>query len=230
MSFKQNKITIVIPTKNEEASIGEIIREVLLYSNSNIDVVLVDGHSTDRTREIAEAHGLKVLLDNCKGKGSAIRHAIRNIDSDILLFIDADGSHEATDIPQLLKPLVTNEADMVVASRMRGGSDELYGTIEEFFRLMGSQIITLAINYRFNVRLTDSQNGFRAIKTSVARNLDLRENITTIEQEMTIKCLKKGYIVKEIVSHEYARRYGKSKITVWKVAFRYVWCLLKNIF
>ena len=227
--MRENKVTIIIPTKNEESSIEEIIQGIRCNINDNIEIVVVDGHSTDKTIEITRAKGVKVKLDNGKGKGSAIRYAVENIESDILLFIDADGSHDPSDIPRLLKPLIEDECDMVVASRMRGGSDELYGTIEEFFRLVGSQIITLLINYRFGVRLTDSQNGFRAIKTSVARSLNLQENITTIEQEMSIKCLKKGYVVKEIPSHEYARKYGESKIRVWKVAHRYIWCLLKNI-
>jgi dolichol-phosphate mannosyltransferase len=201
-----------------------------ITSNSYTDMILIDGCSTDKTREIAERAGIEVILDNGMGKGAAMRQIIKNIESDIVLFFDADGSHDPNDIPRLLDLVIKNECDMAVASRMRGGSDELYGTIEEFFRLLGSQIITLAINYRFRVRLTDSQNGFRAIKTSIARDLNLKENITSIEQEMTIKCLKKGYAVKEIASHEYARKHGKSKITVWKVAHRYIWCLLKNIF
>lgn len=96
--------------------------------------------------------------------------------------------------------------------------------------MIGSDIILIAINYRFKVRLTDSQNGFRAIRTCVARALDLKENITTIEQEMTIKCLKKGYRVCEVPSHEYARRHGESIIKLRKVWFRYIWNLLKNIF
>jgi len=225
--MKKDKITVVILTKNEEKTIREIIKGIRLYADN---IVVIDGHSRDRTRDIAVSEGVKVYPDEGKGKGCGIRYAIHNIESDILVFIDADGSHDPKDIPEMVKPLIEGKADLVVGSRMRGGSDELYGTIEQFFRLMGSQLITLAINYRFGVRLTDSQNGFRAIKSSVARQLGLEENITTIEQEMTIKALKKGFKVDETVSHEYARKHGKSNITLWKVSHRYVWCLLKNIF
>jgi dolichol-phosphate mannosyltransferase len=95
---------------------------------------------------------------------------------------------------------------------------------------MGSSLITALINHRFKVRLSESQNGFRAIKTSVLRSLDLKENITTIEQEMIIKTLKKGYRMAEVPSHEYERVAGYSKIKLRKVAFRYVYSMLKHLY
>jgi dolichol-phosphate mannosyltransferase len=79
------------------------------------------------------------------------------------------------------------------------------------------------------VRLTDSQNGFRAVLTTTARDLGLREDITTIEQEMIIKTLKKGYRIVEVPTHEYKRLHGDSRINVNKVAFRYVYSWLKYL-
>jgi len=113
---------------------------------------------------------------------------------------------------------------------MFGGSDEAHGDIYKFLRTVASDIITLGINYRFNVRLTDSQNGFRAIRTKVARQLNLKEDITTIEQEMIIKTLRAGYRMAEVPSHEYARKYGQSVIKLRKVAFRYFYSWLKYLF
>ena len=90
-------------------------------------------------------------------------------------------------------------------------------------------VITLAINYRWNVRLTDSQNGFRAIRRDVGRKLGMTSNLTTIEQEMLMKTLKHGFRVGEIASHEYERRWGVSKVVVWKLWFAYIWSFLKNL-
>ena len=112
---------------------------------------------------------------------------------------------------------------------MLGGSDELFGTFSEFIRLLGSMIITLTINYRFNVRFTDYQNGFRAIKTEVAKKINLKSNSTTIEQEMAMKCLQFGYKVSEIPSHEYKRKAGISKINVLKVSHIYILNLLAGV-
>jgi dolichol-phosphate mannosyltransferase len=223
----QQRVFAIILARNEEKSIGEIIPRVKPFVDQ---VVVVDGHSEDNTRAIAEREGARVLLDHGKGKGDGIRTAVQKVDCDIIVFMDADGSHDPSDIPKLVGPILEDKADMVIGSRGRGGSDELHGDIYKLLRMIGSDIILLAINYRFKVRLTDSQNGFRAIRTDVARALDLKENITTIEQEMTIKCLKKGYRINEIPSHEYARKYGESVIALRKVWFRYIWSLLKNIF
>lgn len=220
------QVTIVIPTRDEEGLIGEIVDTVRAYAN---DVLVVDGHSVDRTRELAAEHGAQVILDGGKGKGEAIRRAFEQARGDVLVFIDADGSHEPKDIPALLAPILAGEADLVIGSRGKGGSDELHGTAEQFLRYVGSQLIMLAINYRWNVRFTDSQNGFRAIRKDVGKALGLRSNLTTIEQEMLMRALKLGYRVAETASHEFPRRWGKSKVVVWKLWWAYVWSFLRNI-
>ncbi len=218
-------VTVVVPSKNEAGLIGEIVDAVRPYG----DVLVVDGHSTDETREIATAHGARVVLDGGRGKGQAIRQSLGETTSDIVVFIDADGSHDPNDIPALVAPIAAGQADLVIGSRGKGGSDELHGTLEQFIRYIGSQLIMLAINYRWNVRLTDSQNGFRAIRRDVAVALGMKSNLTTIEQEMLMLALKKGYRVSEIASHEYERRWGTSKVVVWKLWWAYIWSFLRNI-
>ena len=221
-----SRVTVVIPTKDEEGLIGEIVDTVKPHAD---EVLVVDGHSRDRTRDIAAAHGARVIKDGGLGKGEALRLSLREAACDIVVFIDADGSHDPADIPKLVAPIRAGQADLVIGSRGKGGSDELHGTLEQFIRYVGSQIIMLAINYRWNVRLTDSQNGFRAIRRDVGLRLGLDSNLTTIEQEMLMKALKQGFRVSEIASHEYERRWGKSKISVWKLWMAYVWSFLRNL-
>jgi len=193
------------------------------------EVLVVDGHSRDRTRAIAIEHGAKVIQDNGRGKGEAMRLSIEAATTGILVFIDADGSHDPRDIPAMVAPIKAGEADMVVGSRGKGGSDELHGTFEQFIRYVGSQLIMLAINYRWNVRLTDSQNGFRAVRRDVGRKLGLKSNLTTIEQEMLMRALKLGYRVDEVPTHEYERKWGTSKVVVWKLWAAYLWSFFRNI-
>ena len=221
------KTSIVIPTRNEAKMIKEIIEGCWSFGD---EILVIDGHSIDQTREIAKSLGVRVVLDNGRGKGAGLRMGFKEAKHEIIVFIDADGSHDPKDIPAMILPIQQDRADLVIGSRMRGGSDELHGDIGKFIREIGSEIITLSINYRFGIRLTDSQNGFRAIKKQVGLDIDLKEDIFTIEQEMIMKALKKGYRVSEIPSHEYRRKYGESGIVVWKVAHRYVWCLIKNLF
>ena len=180
------RVTVVIAARDEEGVIASVVDEVRPFAD---ELLVVDGHSSDRTREIAAQHGARVILDGGRGKGQALRLALDQATTGIVVFIDADGSHDPRDIPKQVAPIQANEADLVIGSRQTGGSDELHGTLEQFIRYIGSQLITLAINYRWNVRLTDSQNGFRAIRREVGTRLGLTSNLTTIEQEMLMKAL-----------------------------------------
>jgi len=223
----KEQITIVIPALNEGQTIAEIIERCTPYSS---DIIVVDGHSRDNTVEVARSLGAGVVFDGGKGKGEAIRCVIPHLKRGITVFIDADGSHSPEDIPALVQPLLEDKADHVSGSRLIGGSSELHGGFDECFRLMGSSLITACINHRFRVRLSESQNGFRAFKTEVLRNIGLEEDITTIEQEMIIKTLKKGYRMGEVPTHEHKRKAGYSKISVRKVAFRYVYSMVKYLY
>lgn len=220
-------VTVVVPARNEAVNILPVLARARPYAD---ELLVVDGHSTDGTRDIAVACGARVILDNGHGKGAAIRQAIEEASGDILVFIDADGSHDPEDIPALVQPIIDGVADHVSGSRMLGGSDELHATIQQFVRLFGSQIITLSVNYTLNVRLTDCQNGFRAIRRDVAAALGLQENITTIEQEMIIKSVRRGYRMAEVATHEYVRANGESNFRVQDVWGRYLFSLMYYLF
>jgi dolichol-phosphate mannosyltransferase len=220
-------VSAVIAAKQEGPTIGDVIGRTRAYVG---EVLVVVGRSTDDTAGIAERSGATVLADGGKGKGEAIRRAIPRIRTPITVFLDADGSHDPEDIPLLVEPILTGQADHVSASRLRGGSSELHGGFDEFLRLAGSSFITACINWRFKCRLSESQNGFRAIRTSVLRDLGLRENGTTIEQEMIIRTLRGGWRMAEIPSHEHPRTHGASHIRVCRSAPRYGYSLVKNLF
>lgn len=223
----KDKITVVIPALNEELGLLPIIEQCKKYCS---ELIVVDGHSIDNTVEIAKKAGAKVVYDNKKGKGDAIRTCISHISREITVFIDADGSHDPDDIPKLVQPILEDKADHVTGSRLLGGSSELHGGFNEFMRLVGSAFITALVGWKFKTKISDSQNGFRSLKTEVLRNLDLKENITTIEQEMIIKTLKKGYRMGEVPTHEHKRKFGESHIKLRKVAFRYVYSMIKYVF
>ena len=221
------RVSICVPAKNEAATIAEILEASRVYGD---EIFVVDGRSTDRTCQIAESLGVPAYVDEGRGKGSAVREAIRRATGDILVFIDADMSFEPADIPRLVDPVASGDADYANGSRMRGGSDELHGDLDKFVRMVGQDIITLGINYRFGVRLTDSQSGFRAVSLAKARSIRLVEDITTTEQEMIIKFLRRGYRIVEVPTHEYASRRQKSHISLRRVAVRYVWSWLKYMY
>lgn len=223
---KSDLFSIVVPAKDEEETIENVLNGLIELSD---DLIVIDGHSRDRTPEIVRSMGISLVKDNNKGKGDAVKVGLPIAKNPIIVFIDADGSHNPADIEKLVNPIINNEADLVMGSRMLGGSEELYGSISEVCRLIGSLIISLSINYRFGVRFTDYQNGFRALRKDAALKLNLKSDITTIEQEMSIKFLKNGYKVIEVPTHEYKRKGGKSKINVFKVAHIYIWVILREL-
>ena len=143
----------VIAAKQEAPSIGAVIDRTRQYAGTIICVV---GASTDGTADVAARHGALVLADGGRGKGEALRRAIPHIRTPIVVFLDADGSHDPEDIPLLVGPILEDASDHVTASRLRGGSSELHGGFDEFFRLAGSSFITACINWRFGCRLSDS--------------------------------------------------------------------------
>jgi dolichol-phosphate mannosyltransferase len=220
-------VSVVIAAKQEAPSIGGVIDRTRRFAS---EIVVVVGHSTDGTADVATRSGASVLADGGRGKGEAIRRAIPHIRTPVTVFLDADGSHDPEDIPLLVEPILAGDADHVAASRLRGGSSELHGGFDEFLRLAGSSFITACINRRFGCRLSDSQNGFRAVRTSVLRQLPLRENTTTIEQEMTIRTLRQGWRMAEVPSHEHPRAHGASHINVWRDAPRYGLSLIRCLF
>ncbi|MBF0628690.1 MAG: glycosyltransferase [Magnetococcales bacterium] len=217
--------TIVIPTRDEAETIAEMVQCCLKLTSN---VMVADSLSKDGTPELAAKAGARVITIPQAGKGSAIRAIIPLLTTDLVVFIDADGSHEVADIPRLLKPLLEGRADHVQASRLLGGSSELHGSFQEFFRLAGSAFITACINWRFGVTISDSQNGFRALRVAVLKELGLQEKITTIEQEMVMKTLKKNYRLAEVASHEHARIFGESKIRLSRVWIRYGYVLIRE--
>ncbi len=221
-------VTVIIPARNEELTVGLVVRECLNYVAT---VIVVEGGSTDRTAEIATAAGARVVRDRGLGKGAALRLGVDHVTTPIVVFVDADGSHDPIDIPMLAAPIKAGLADHVTGSRLLGGSDELHGGFDEFLRLAGSAFITYMFNWRFGTRLSDSQNGFRAIRTDVFRRLNLRSRHTTIEMEMISTTLAAGLRLAEVPTHERRRAAGYSKISLSnpKIWLAYGWHLVAGL-
>ncbi len=212
-------VTVIIFAKNEAESLTSVLETPMQLAKQ---VIVMNGSSTDSTAEIGKKAGAVVINDAGDGKGLAIRDAIRAADQSIIVLMDADGSHDAADIANLVEPIQNGDADLVLASRIKGGSDESAGNISNVMRLLGTLFITTLINWRFQTTLTDTLNGFRAIRTDFALSLDLKENSHTIEHEMVIKSLRKGGRVAECPSHEYSRQHGVSSLPFWRNAPRFI--------
>ncbi len=221
------KITGIITALNEADTIAEVIRAAKPFVD---ELIVVDGHSKDGTAEIARREGAVVVLDRKRGKGDATRVGIEAASGDILLIMTADGSDEYARIPQLLEPVVDAKSDLVIGSRFQGGSEEFSATFEQLIRTIGNITLNVIINMRWGVQLTDVLNAFRAIRKDQAMGLQLRCDSAAIETEMVVKALNKGLRVSNVPTHEFARKFGVTRLSVTREGIKIYWSVLKNLF
>lgn len=222
----------IIPTLNERQTLPQVVEQTLPYVAR---ILIVDGASTDGTREwienqITQGVPLQLEVVTVRGKGRALRRALKLVPVKWTVMLDADGSHVPSDIPAFLAPLRSGDADMVVGSRWTGGSDELHGDMNMWLRRMGSQVLTGLVNLRWGADLSDIQNGYRALSTRVGQRIGLAATDFNIEQEMVMKFLGGGYRVMNVPSHEYARQGGVAKLDLGQVWLRFGVVVLRHLF
>lgn len=226
VAYDRDRICVVIAARDEERTIRDAVRLAFVYSNR---VIVMDGRSSDGTARVARDAGAEVFTDPGRGKGAAIRDSLNRSSAEVIVFMDADGSHDPADIPRLAGVITSGAADLCVGCRFTGGSDEVSLSVGQLIRTIGNISMNIAINHRWNVRLTDTLNGFRAVRRDAAVQVGFTEERHTIEQEMVMKFLRHGYTVTNIACHEYSRKFGTSHIHIWREWPLFVWCVVKNV-
>ena len=216
---KTPTVSIVIPARNEAASIGPLVARIL--SDGAIgEVVVVDDGSTDATARLAAEHGATVISHPySKGNGAAIKTGARHAAGEILVFLDADGQHDPADIPRLLATLDTGY-DMVVGARQKGSQASVgRGVANAFYNRLASYITSHKIE--------DLTSGFRAVRADKFREfLYLLPNGFSYPTTITMAFFRAGYSVAYQPIHA-ARRIGKSHIQPWRDGVRFLLIIFK---
>ncbi|MGV8126277.1 MAG: S-layer glycoprotein N-glycosyltransferase AglJ [Methanothrix sp.] len=192
MSAKYKDVCVLIPTLNEEESIGAVIKEFQALGFQNI--LLADGHSTDDTVDIARAAGARIFVQSGSGKGQAMKEVFEVIEEEYILLIDGDGTYLPSEAPALLEPVMKGRAEHVVGNRhgrMQGGALKR-------LNMFGNKMINFFFSTIYRVRLTDILSGYRAFTREGIRSLDLSTPGFEIESEMTIESVKKGLRIVEV--------------------------------
>ncbi|MEE9521191.1 MAG: glycosyltransferase [candidate division NC10 bacterium] len=199
-------ITVIIPALNEEEAIGTVVREVPRDIAGEI-VVVVNG-STDRTAEVAQAAGARVIREPMRGYGAAcLAGAMAADHTDILVFLDGDRSDDPREMPVVLGPLLNGHADLVIGSRTTGLTEEGALTSHQRF---GNRLVTWMVRLLYGVTLTDI-GPFRAIRAPVLRDLGMEHKTYGWPVEMIVEAAKKGYRVVN-VPVSCRKRIGVSKV------------------
>ncbi len=222
------KISIVIPAMNEEDTIEQLLKDIIpvkkdLEKEYEVEVIVVDDHSTDSTPDIAEKMGVKLIRNTGKsGKGCALRVGFKEAEGDYYIMLDADYSHRAEDIPLFVKEL-DNGAGLVIGSRILGGSDE-YTRIRAF----GNIFLTFSVGFFLKRYLSDALNGFKAFKKEVFDDFEYNAKDYEIEIEIIANTLRKGLPVKEVSSHERSRAGGEAKSKVIKHGTKFMLRIIRE--
>jgi dolichol-phosphate mannosyltransferase len=194
----KDRVTILLPTLNEEESIRHVIEDLPIYDLKNkgydVNILVVDGESTDRTKEIAEDNGANVILQQGKGKGAGVRTAFSHADTDYLFMLDADGTYPGVYIMDMLTKLKSGY-DVVLGSRLNGQIQPGAMTSTNYF---GNKMLTLLANALYGTRISDVCTGLWGFNSKVIKNLDLNSNHFEIEAEMFATSVKNKYNITEI--------------------------------
>ena len=219
--MSQILVSVIIPSMNEEKTIGSCIQKALLaFKNEGIDgEILVSDNSTDMSREIAMSMGAKVVIPRNKGYGNAYFEGVRYARGDLFLFTDADDTYDLGEAPKLLEPLLTNKADLVIGTRLKG--DIKPGSMPWLHRYIGNPFLTAILNLLFNTRISDSHCGMRAITRKAYEKLDLKSEGMEYASEMIIEAARKKLRIAE-VPISYYPRLTPSKLHSWGDGWRHL--------
>ncbi|MFB6083055.1 MAG: S-layer glycoprotein N-glycosyltransferase AglJ [Halorientalis sp.] len=195
----RSEVCVLVPTLNEAETIGTVVESFSEHGFEN--VLVVDGGSTDGTKEIARDHGARVIVQSGSGKGQAVREALRHVEAPYVLMLDGDATYRVEDADAMLEPLFSGRAEHVIGNRF---ADMEAGAMSRLNRT-GNRLINRAFRWIHGRDLQDILSGYRAFTRESAERLSLSESGFGIETEMAVECVKHG-VRTEVVPIRYEAR------------------------
>ncbi len=224
------RLSVIVPVYNERETIAEVVRRIRAVPIAK-EIIVVDDGSRDGTRELlAEMKGqpdLQVYLHpQNRGKGAALRTGMSHAAGDIVLVQDADLEYDPAEYPQLLRPIVEGNADVVFGSRFMsdGPHRVLY-----FWHFVANRLLTQFSNLFTDLNLSDMETCFKVFRREVIQTIapTLKENRFGIEPELTAKVARRRYRVFETGISYSGRTYDEGKKIGLRDALRAIWCILR---
>ena len=187
------RIVVLIPCYNEELTIAKVVNDFRIEL-PQADIYVFDNNSTDRTADKALQAGAKVYREKRQGKGYTVQSMFRDVDADIYVMVDGDGTYPASLVHELIAPIAAGKADVVIGSRLQDNCVSQFN----FWHRLGNKLFLLLLNLAFRVRLTDMLSGYRAFRREFVKRVPIFGGGFAIETELTIKALERGYRIVEI--------------------------------
>jgi glycosyltransferase involved in cell wall biosynthesis len=225
----RSAVSVIIPAYNEERTIGDVISNtsrILDDLDVPYEIIVVNDGSTDKTGLVASSYKVTLVTNSTnRGKGYSLRRALKLAQGEIIVTLDSDGEHKPKEIPDLIVPLY-NGADVVAGSRFLGRQSHVTTKLNA----MGNFFFNAAIMTLTGQRVTDSQTGFRAMKSDALRKLNLESDGYEIETEITVKSLRNGLSFKEMPISVERRKYSVSKLKVLSDGAKILRTIVKSNF
>jgi len=197
-------VCVLVPTLDEAETIGDVVEGFVERGFG--DVLVVDGGSTDGTREIARERGARVIEQTGSGKGQAVREGVANVEAAYVLMLDGDGTYDPEDADRMIEPLLEGRAEHVIGDRF---ADMKPGAMARLNRF-GNRVINGAFRVVHGRDLQDILSGYRAFTRASFERFRLEADGFTIETEMSVECVKRGVPV-EVVPITYRPRPDESE-------------------
>ena len=220
--YKGLSITVIIPCLNEEQGIEQILRAMPEFVD---EVVVVDNNSTDRTSEVAEALGAKVVREEIRGYGRAYKRRFATATSDIIITLDGDHSYPVDALSYLIEAFRHLEVDFLNASRFPVRDARAMSFKNKFGNLLLSTVMSLLF-FRW---VRDSQSGMWVFRRSILKEMRLESDGMAFSEEIKIEAILTGVRFGEI-SIQYSSRLGETKLNAWRDGFQNIAFLLKKRF
>jgi len=204
------KVSIVIPTMNEENSIGETLDRIP-RDFAELDIMIVDTNSKDRTREIAVSKGARVVEEPRRGYGRAYKTGFAAAKGDVIVTLDGDTTYPPEIIPKLVSTLEKENLDFITTDRLTRMEEGAMNTTHK----VGNKVLVITMNILFRMKLKDSQSGMWCFRKSILPKLELTSNEMALSEEIKVEAWRKGFQCKEIPI-KYEVRQGEVKLNTWK--------------
>lgn len=227
------KLSVIIPCYNEVGTIEEIIDAVRASAYPDKEIIIVDDHSTDGTRDVLRQKIAKIVdqiiyHDVNRGKGAALRAGIKVATGDVVIIQDADLEYDPNEYPHIVAPILEGKADVVYGSRFMGGKPH---RVVYFWHRVGNGLLTLLSNMFSNLNLTDMETCYKAFKREIIQAIEIEEERFGFEPEVTAKLAKSGCRIYEVGIAYYGRTYEEGKKIGWRDGVRALICIIKyNVF
>lgn len=228
------KITVLIPCYNEEKGLAKVLDKIpykkLNKFDFSIEVIVIDNNSQDNTATVARLKNAKVIFEEKKGKGHAIKAGFCSVsnDTDYVVMLDGDNTYSPLEILRLVEPLNNGFCDVIIGSRLGG---KLYRNAFKLRNRIANWVYTFLVRYVYRANTTDVLSGYFAWKKHVTDALipHLESDGFSIEMEMLTKIVRLGYSIYS-VPITYKPRIGESKIAAFSDGIKILYVFCKNIF